>query len=222
MGRASVRGDVSNGWLRLGGVILIILFVALNVSVSAGLMQGFDVASFKAVNSWSPSALIDSVMIIFSLYGREVVWGGAMVVLFLIGARREKEAAITLGVVFLLLIGVGYVVKALDMRLRPYDVLDGVRLLIGKESDSGFPSGHTLIVSGGVVVVWLYLRKGYAAILTAEASIVAFSRIYVGVHFPTDAFGGALLGAGCALLVVSYPKLTESIYNMLPSRLKKT
>ena len=145
-----------------------------------------------------------------------------MVVLFFLGARREKEAAITLGVVFLLLIGVGYSLKALDMRLRPYDVLDGVRLLIGKEPDFGFPSGHTLIVSGGVVVVWLYFRKSYAAILTAEASIVAFSRIYVGVHFPTDAFGGALLGAGCALLICSYPMLTESVYDRLPSRLKET
>jgi undecaprenyl-diphosphatase len=202
--------------------MLIGLYVALNISVNAGLTQGFDVASFTAVNSWSPSALLDSVMVIFSLYGRELVWGGAIAGLFFLGGEREKRTAITLGLVFLILTGVGYSLKALDSRPRPYDVLEGVRLLIGRESDYSFPSGHTLIVSGGAVVIWLYMRRGFAIILTAEASLVAFSRVYVGVHFPTDVAGGALLGAGCALLICSYPMLIESAYERLPSRLKAT
>ena len=206
--------------LRLAGIALIVLLAALNISVNAGLTQGFDVVSFRAVNSWSSSPLMDEAMIVLSLYGRELVWGGVMVALFFLGGKRGKEAAITMGIVFLILTGLGYGWKVLDMRARPYDVLDGVRLLIGKESDYGFPSGHTLIVSGGVVVAWLYLRRGYAIILTAEASLVAFSRIYVGVHFPTDVAGGVLLGAGCALIICSYPKLTESIYERLPSQLK--
>ena len=71
-------------------------------------------------------------------------------------------------VVFLTVMGLGYGWKALEMRPRPYDILNGVRLLIDKDSDFGFPSGHTLIVSGGVVVAWFYLRKSYAIILTAE------------------------------------------------------
>jgi undecaprenyl-diphosphatase len=206
--------------LRLVGITFIALFVALNISVNSGFTQGFDVGLFRAVNSWSPSPLLDSVMVLFSLYGRELVWGGVMTVLFFLGGEREKKAAITLGLTFLILTGVGCGMKAIDMRARPYDALDGVRLLIARESDYAFPSGHTLIVSGGIVVAWLYLRRGYAAVLTAEASLVAFSRIYVGVHFPTDVAGGALLGAGCALLICSYPKLIESVYERLPSRLK--
>ena len=219
MGRATELGGAYVRRLRLAGIALIVLLAALNISVNAGLTQEFDVASFRAVNSWSSSPLMDEAMIVLSLYGRELVWGGVMAALFFLGEKRGKEAAITMGIVFLILTGLGYGWKALDMRARPYDVLDGVRLLIGKESDYGFPSGHTLIVSGGVVVAWLYLKRGYAIILTAEASLVAFSRIYVGVHFPTDVAGGVLLGAGCALIVCSYPKLTESIYERLPNQL---
>jgi undecaprenyl-diphosphatase len=215
-----VGEDVSNEQLRLAGIILIVIFVALNIVVNAGITEGFDFGVFRAVNSWSPSTLMDSTMIFFSLYGREVVWGGLMVVFFFFGGKREKKAAITLGLVFLILVCLGYGLKALDMRARPYDVLDGVRLLIGEESDFGFPSGHTLIVFGGSAVVWFYLRRSYAIILTVEASLVAFSRVYVGVHFPTDAIGGALLGVGCAILVRSYPMLTESVYDRLFSRLK--
>ena len=206
--------------LRLTGIALIALLGALNVAVNAGLTQGFDLVVFRAVNSWSPSPYVDTVMIVFSLHGRELVWGGVIVALFFLGGKREKGAAIAMVIVFLILAGLGYGWKTLEMRPRPYDVLDGVRLLIDKESDFGFPSGHTLIVSGGVIVAWLYLRKSYAIILTAEASLVAFSRIYVGVHFPTDVAGGALLGAGCALIICSYPWLIESVYNRLPSRLK--
>jgi membrane-associated phospholipid phosphatase len=219
MGRATKLGGAYVSRLRLAGIALIILLAALNISVSAGFTQGFDVVSFRAVNSWSFSPLMDEAMIVLSLYGRELVWGGVLTALFFLGGKRGKEAAITMGIVFLILTGLGYGWKALDMRARPYDVLDGVRLLIGKESDYGFPSGHTLIVSGGVVVAWLYLRRGYAIILTAEASLVAFARIYVGVHFPTDVAGGVLLGAGCALIACSYPKLTESIYERLPNQL---
>jgi undecaprenyl-diphosphatase len=222
MSQAAAGRDVNDRRLRLAGATLIVIFVALNITVNAGITQGFDFGLFQAINSWSPLALMDSVMIFFSLYGRELIWGGVMVLLFFLGGEREKKIAITLGLVFLILACLGYSLKALEMRARPYDVLDDVRLLIGWESDFGFPSGHTLIVFGGATVIWLYMRRGLAIILTAEASLVAFSRIYVGVHFPTDVAGGVFLGVGCALLVCSYPILVESVYEMLPSRLKAT
>jgi membrane-associated phospholipid phosphatase len=206
--------------LRLAGFTLIVLFIILNISVNAGITQGFDISLFKVINSWSPSAQMDSTMIFLSVYGRDIVWGAAILILFLLWGEREKKTAITLVLVFLILAFLGYSLKAFDMRIRPYDVLDGVRLLIGEESDYGFPSGHTLIVFGGAAVVWLYLRKSYAIILTAEASLVSFSRVYVGVHFPTDVAGGVLLGVACALLVCSYPILIDSVYMMLPRRLK--
>ncbi len=220
MDRTKESGAAGVRRLRLAGMALIVLLVALNVVVNAGLTYGFDVGLFRAVNSGSMSHLLDDVMIVFTLYGREVVWGGVIIALFFLGGRRGKEAAITMGFVFLVLFGLGSGWKAFEMRLRPYDVLDGVRLLVEKESDYAFPSGHTTIVAGGVVIAWLYVRKNYAIILTVEASLVAFSRIYTGVHFPTDVAGGALLGVGCALIICSYPKLTESIYEKLPSRLK--
>ena len=222
MVRATVGGGGHVGKLRLVGITLISLFVVLNVSVNTGFTLGFDIWLFRIVNSWSSSGLLDTVMVLFTLYGREIVWGGTTLGLFFLGGEREKKAAITLGLLFLILTGVGYGVKALDMRSRPYDVLDNVRLLVGGESDSSFPSGHTLMVFGGVGVVWLYLRRGFAIILTAEASLVAFSRVYVGVHFPTDVVGGVLLGAGCALLVCSFPMLIKSMYEKLPNRLKAT
>jgi undecaprenyl-diphosphatase len=202
--------------LLFSGIIILALFAVTDVAVESGLTQNFDVWGFTAVNSLHPLVWVDSMMVMFSLYGREVVWGGMIVGLFFLGGEREKKAAITIMLLFLVLTGVGYAVKRFDGRLRPYDALEGARLLVPKESDYSFPSGHTLIVAGGVVVAWLALRWWLSMILTVEASLVAISRVYVGVHYPMDLVGGALLGAGFALVICSNPGLTDRIYEMIP------
>lgn len=205
--------------LQIVGLSLILSFIILGVAIDAGVLDGWDTGVFAVVNSGNYEAL-DSVMVILSLYGREVVWGALIVGLFIIGGEREKKMALTLGLIFLILIGVGYVSKTYYSRPRPYDVVDDVRLLVAKESDYNFPSGHTLIVAGGVVVAWLYLRRVWAALLSAEAALVAYSRIYVGVHYPSDVVGGVLLGAGCALIVCSETGLVDRLYDRLPKRLR--
>jgi membrane-associated phospholipid phosphatase len=203
------------------GVLILALFILVDITVESGLLQTFDVEGFTAVNSLRPPVWVDSAMVVFSLYGREGVWGGLIVVLFFLGGEREKKAAVTMSLIYLILIGAGYAVKSLDGRLRPYDALEGVRLLVPRESDYSFPSGHALIVSGGVVVAWIMLKRWLTAILMVEASLVAFSRIYVGVHYPMDVVGGALLGAGFSLVLCSNSKLIDRIYNTIPSSIRK-
>jgi hypothetical protein len=119
MDRAMEGGVARVRRLRLAGMALIALLVSLNVAVNVGLTYGFDVGLFRAVNSWSTSYLVDDVMIVFTLYGREVIWGGVMIALFFLGGRRGKEAAITMGFVFLILISVVSGWKALEMRPVP-------------------------------------------------------------------------------------------------------
>jgi undecaprenyl-diphosphatase len=115
---------------------------------------------------------------------------------------------------------VGYIVKGLDGRIRPYDAIEGTRLLVPPESDSSFPSGHTFIVAGGAAIAWLYLRRRLAALLTIEAFFVAFSRVYVGVHYPMDIIGGVLVGAGFALILCSSPGFIDILYGKIPRALR--
>ena len=107
--------------------------------------------------------------------------------------------------------------KNLIARTRPYDEIEGLVNLVGKQSDYSFPSGHTgaaFAVAGAMLVVALFglpmiektgefkradpslTLKLISVILIMYATLLAFSRMYVGVHYPTDVLCGLLLGLG--------------------------
>jgi undecaprenyl-diphosphatase len=83
-------------------------------------------------------------------------------------------------------------------RLRPYVAHPHhVHLLIARSHDPSFPSDHATGAFALAMGVWFYDRK-LARILFALAGLLAFSRVYVGTHYPGDVAGGALIGAGIA------------------------
>lgn len=195
-------------------------YVVLSFIVFNGYTQTFDITVFKMINTLRPSKVIDLFMVFMSLYGRELIWGALGVGLFVFGGEKAKKTAITLGLLFLILAITGSIAKGVEFRPRPYDTLPNVRRLVPAELDSSFPSGHTLIVAGGSVVAWLRLRKRWAILLTIEATLVGFSRIYVGVHYPTDVVAGAAFGICGAMLLCSNYELINKIYDHLPEQLR--
>ena len=98
--------------------------------------------------------------------------------------------------------------KSWFARPRPFLTLADVRLLVDKPGDFSFPSGHTTISFAPAVA---FYRKdkaiGVAALFLA--GIIGFSRIYVGVHYPLDVVGGAVVGTGAGLLVSGFESMID-------------
>lgn len=89
--------------------------------------------------------------------------------------------------------------KNLVARPRPCWLDESVRLLIASPTDYSFPSGHTLSsVIGATILTKTDQRFGYAAI--PLAALIAFSRLYLYVHFPSDVLAAAVLGIAIGLL----------------------
>ena len=92
------------------------------------------------------------------------------------------------------------VLKPLIDRTRPYYVLDYTPL-IPPVGDPSFPSGHTSASFAAATAIYAINKKwGIAAY--ACAAVMGFSRLYLGVHFPTDVLAGALVGIVAAMVII--------------------
>jgi undecaprenyl-diphosphatase len=94
-----------------------------------------------------------------------------------------------------------FVVKPLVGRIRPCTVLEHVRLLVPCGPGKSFPSSHAVNNFAVAFVVSRYYRRA-APYIFAWAALVAYSRVYIGVHYPSDVLGGALLGCCIGWLLV--------------------
>ncbi len=119
---------------------------------------------------------------------------------------KGKKEGRTVGVLLIATIVVSdqfssSVLKQLIGRIRPCHVLSGVRMLVDCGSGLSFPSSHAVNNFAAATIISYYYRK-QKWWWFSFASLIAFTRPYVGVHYPSDIAGGAVIGVGCALAVI--------------------
>ncbi len=85
-------------------------------------------------------------------------------------------------------------------RTRPYEIIPELTVLVSPQSDFSFPSGHAASAFAVAVVLFVRLPKRYGIPALVLASLISFSRLYIGVHYPSDVLAGILLGTTLALL----------------------
>lgn len=148
--------------------------------------------------------VLDEIMIfISSLANKGVIWIVIGVLFLLYGCRDRQWVNRGLLVLFSLLanfLACNLTLKPLIDRTRPYYVL-GYDPIIPPVGDPSFPSGHTSVSFAAATAIYAIDRKwGIAAYLFA--AVMGFSRLYLGVHFPTDVVCGAILGIAAAKVVI--------------------
>jgi len=170
--------------------------VAVAALTAAGPGKKLDQRMYRLMNA-NHGAGADALFKGITELGSIAASGTAAAVLARLGRRREGMQALGAAAAMWAL---GQVAKKALLRPRPYQALGDVRLLVHEPKGTSWPSSHPAVLLAFVTVAGrrLGLPLGARAGLGALAGAVAISRVYVGVHFPSDVVGGLLLGKGVA------------------------
>ena len=166
--------------------------------------EHFDlpILDWIAAHLWCP--FLDITMPIVTALGNGgIFWIAAALALMLI--PKYRKAGFSMGAALLMgLVICNLILKPLVARIRPYDYqLEHfgvtIQLLIATPHDFSFPSGHTIASFEAATALLLHDKKlGIPAMVIA--ALVAFSRLYLYVHYPTDVIASIILGVGLAFL----------------------
>jgi undecaprenyl-diphosphatase len=165
---------------------------------------------FLYLNGSFHSRPLDMVMVVLTQFGNAwVVIPLLAVILFLAEGAWISHRFIVIATALALGGILGNITKNVIKRKRPLSVFkDGidngtvyVHTVIERAKHKSFPSGHAQTVLGTFVAVTWYWAGWYTPLLLVWALVVSFSRIYLGIHFPLDVAGGAVLGIVIALII---------------------
>jgi undecaprenyl-diphosphatase len=123
------------------------------------------------------------------------------------GGEQRRIAVYTAALAVIPSLIIVAIVQHFYVHQRPFVVRSDVVLLIDHGADASFPSEHATVAFAVAAGIGVYRRR-FGLVLLVLACLVAFSRVYVGVHYPGDVAGGAIIGIAMALgLRLAYPVL---------------
>jgi undecaprenyl-diphosphatase len=165
------------------------------------LVQQLDERALRWIAEYLRTPLWDKMMVFYTFLGNGG-WAFITVgVLLLLFRKTRKSGASALAGMLLGLLVTNLTLKPLVARLRPWMVMENFTVLVTSSDLNSFPSGHTCAAFAFAVAVTVAVpRKWVKAAALAAAALMGFSRLYVGVHFPTDVIAGTIVGTLCGLV----------------------
>ncbi len=147
------------------------------------------------------------VKLLTHLGDRGLIWLAAAVLFLLIPGVRKTGYLMLVSLSGSLLVN-NLLLKNLVARVRPYEAVAGLYRIIEEQADFSFPSGHTGSSFAAAVIIYHTCPRRVGIPAMVLAVLMGFTRLYAGVHYPTDVLAGAVTGTAVALTVLKiYPRL---------------
>ncbi len=174
------------------------------MDIFTALANGFDLPILRWIATNIANPVLDVIMPVITVLGDAGIFWIAVAVLLLC-IPKYRRTGLGMGIALILgLVVCNITLKPLIGRIRPYDYElqqfgNQIHLLIAPLHDGSFPSGHTLASFEAATVLLMNSKKmGIPAMILAV--LIAFSRLYLYVHYPSDVLVSVALGIGFAFI----------------------
>lgn len=162
------------------------------------MLTNIDFAILDFIRNHLTCSPLDTIVPLITRLGDGGIFWIALAVLLLI-PRKTRKLGVAMAISMILdLLLCNILLKPLVARIRPYDLRE-VALLIEAPHDYSFPSGHTAVSFAAAGALTFMKARGKVPALVL-AALIALSRLYLYVHYPTDVLGGVLVGLLCGFL----------------------
>lgn len=130
-------------------------------------------------------------------------WFWILLSVILLFTKKYRQVGFT-GLLALL---IGFLItnlwlKNMVMRIRPYEIVEGLTLIGKKAHDFSFPSGHSTASMAASSVFFVGMPKKFGIPAFLLGLFICFTRLYIGIHYPTDVLAGILIGFAAAFAAV--------------------
>ncbi len=188
---------------------------SISIVIIGLLLWKFDFEILFFIQKYLRNDILDVIVPFYTSLGEDgIIWITVGVIL-LIPKKTRKCGIMVLCALLVMLVVNNIVLKNLIARSRPCWTYPEMVDLVEIPKSYSFPSGHT-VSAFAVSLVILSQHKKLGIVTVIMAALMAFTRLYVFVHFPTDIFGGMLVGASIACFVCfTEKKLTPIIMSKL-------
>ncbi|ANE23217.1 hypothetical protein AAY81_09005 [Denitrobacterium detoxificans] len=162
-----------------------------------------DLAILHGIQNTIGCDFLDMVMPAITMLGEKgAIWLIAGIVLICMKRYRRWGITLICGVALVWVVG-DHIIKPLVARPRPFVVDPSLLpLLVEAPTDFSFPSGHTSAsFAAATVLLFSNVKKPWKVLGLVVAILIAFSRLYVCVHNPTDVLAGLVLGVAAGIIV---------------------
>ena len=169
-------------------------------------ITALDLSILDFIHNTLSNPVMDVIMKILTYsieYGETAL---AVFIVMMCIKKMRKTGFAVLGATLAVLLFGELILKHLIRRPRPFVINGAIELIIKAPSGFSFPSCHTAICVAMASALFLF-HKRLGIIAYIYAALVAFSRMYLYVHYPSDIIGGIALGIGCGIGAVALVKL---------------
>ena len=171
--------------------------------------MGLDGQILLWIQEYLRTPFMDALMSRFTVLGDHGMMWILLTLVLLIIPKTRKVGIICFISLALSVIFCNGLLKNLVGRPRPYTLIPDLKLLVKAADDASVPSGHSSAAFCTATVCLLKLPKKAGIPLIIVAAAQALSRLYVGIHYPTDVLAGTILGIILALCAIKIAEFAE-------------